>query len=95
MNQNAGNHSIMGNFADASLDYADGKVEFTSEGGAFFMAMFKGGQFIRRYKVTRTVGSRAFQMYIGTQTEGPEEKDDPIFRKAKPLLTTGFQIHNL
>jgi hypothetical protein len=35
---------------------------------------------LRTYQVTRTVGSRVEQFYIGRQIAGPEQKDDPQWR---------------
>lgn len=72
--------SVVGNFGDERLAYDDGHVVFTKQDGEFVMRIFRKDKFVRALKVTRTVGSRLTQMYIGVQSEGAEPPDDPVWR---------------
>jgi iron-sulfur cluster assembly accessory protein len=85
MNRNSGLETVMGDFSGTSVDYADGSVVFDREDDDFIMTVFHKGVFARRYKVTRTVGSRIFQMYIGVQIEGPEPPEDSIYTEERKL----------
>jgi hypothetical protein len=85
MNRNASAETVVGDFSGKTVPYADGSVLFDSRDGEFTMTMFREGKFARRYKVTRTVGSRVFQMYIGVQTEGPERAEDSIYTDERKL----------
>ena len=80
MNQNVNGLSVLAEFAGSSIDYADGSATFERRDGDFVMSISHQGVLVRRYKVTRTVGSRFYQMFIGLQIEGPEPKSDPVYR---------------
>jgi hypothetical protein len=80
MNRNANGASVVGDFLGVSVEYADGKAVFERGGGEYLMSLFKGNRRVRRYKVTRTIGSRFVQMYAGVQLEGPEPADDDTYR---------------
>jgi hypothetical protein len=74
MNQMAGTDSIIGNFA-TSITYAGGTATFGKSGvGAtgrdtiFTMTLAKSGV-TRRYRVTRTIGVRALQEYVGVDLD--------------------------
>jgi hypothetical protein len=45
------------------------------------MALERGGRPVRRYEVTRTVGTRFMQFYIGVQREGPEPAGHAVYRE--------------
>lgn len=79
MNRNASASTVVGDFADARIDYGDGHAIFSKGRGEYLVTIFSGEQAVRQYRVTRVVGSRFIQMYIGTQVEGPEPPGDPVF----------------
>ncbi len=72
MNANVGPETVLGDFGGRSVDYAGGRAEFTTEDGSYFMTLTSPDGARRRYRVTRTVGSRVTQMYVGMLVEGPE-----------------------
>ena len=74
MNLNPGAETVVGDFSGKRIQYGDQQVAFEHEDGDYFMSFFKNDTLSLRYRVTRTVGSRLTQMYIGLQTFGPEEK---------------------
>lgn len=80
MNQLAHAGSIKGDFDNHIWNVRPGySVTFSSKAGEYFIAIERPGQQRTRYRVTRTVGSRFVQYYIGVQTEGPEPKSDPRY----------------
>jgi hypothetical protein len=81
MNQLPGAHSVQGNFKNQVLELPTGSVRFTTEDGSYFMTVKKDEQILRRYRVTRTVGTRYMQFYIGVQTEGPEPPESGLWRE--------------
>ncbi|MBL4844501.1 MAG: hypothetical protein JKY65_03150, partial [Planctomycetes bacterium] len=84
MNLNASPATVLGDFSGAVLNYGGGQALFERSGDLFFMTITRQEQ-RRRYRVTRTVGSRFTQMYVGLQVEGPEPKDDPVYRREGKL----------
>jgi hypothetical protein len=92
MNLDAKAPTVLGDFSDRSIRYGDMQVLFHREGDAFRMSVSSADSARRRrYRVTRTVGSRFTQMYIGVQIEGPEPSDHPIYRDERKL-PFGFWI---
>lgn len=80
MNQMASATSIQGDFNSARVQLTGGEAAFTNDGsGRHFMTVKKNGTTHRKYLVTRTVGSRYMQFYVGKQVYGPEADSDPIF----------------
>ena len=75
MNLNPSDATVTGDFSGEHLRYGDGEIAFEKEDDEFFMSLFSENTLSRRYRVTRTVGSRFTQMYIGLQTFGPEPED--------------------
>jgi predicted CXXCH cytochrome family protein len=71
--------AVIGDFGGAHLDYAGGRVSFEREGAAYVMALAPPGAPARRFRVTRTIGSRYLQEYVGVQLVGPEAPGDPIY----------------
>jgi len=63
MNQLAGPQSIIGNFA-TSVTYAGGVATFARDGASYTMTLAKNDT-TTRYRVTRTIGVRALQEYVG------------------------------
>ena len=82
MNANATATSVVGDFSGKKLEYGDGSVVFSKGVGDYRFTLYRQAKFVRQFKVTRTVGSRFVQMYIGTQTDGPE----PAHRLGHRLL---------
>jgi len=80
MNQNASGGSILGDFSGKEIYYGGNRVVFGRDGGDYTVTVFEDGRVFRRFKVTRTVGSRFIQFYIGLQTKGPEPPEAPCYR---------------
>jgi predicted CXXCH cytochrome family protein len=81
MNQLPGPASVRGDFSGRILQLPEGSVTFSSEDGIYCMAVKRGDILLRRYEVTRTVGTRFMQFYIGIQREGPEPAGHPVYRE--------------
>lgn len=75
MNQNATAESVKADFEDHHLELPSGIATFSNEDGQYFMTVTKNGEVFRRYLVTRTVGSRYMQYFIGKLLIGPEPAD--------------------
>ena len=70
MNQRAEDRgAVVGDFADAQLEYAGGKARFSHDGNRYVMALTDGAQHARRYRVTRTIGTRFLQEYVGVDED--------------------------
>jgi cytochrome c1 len=90
MNLDANQDSVLGDFSGVELEYAGERARFDRDGESFFMTLW-GDEGRRRYRVTRTVGSRFTQMYVGVQVEGPEPRGNPAYiREGK--LPFGYWI---
>lgn len=85
MNQDATTASVKGDFNDAHISLPQGDVSFKHVGDAYTMTLARAGKTVRSYRVTRTVGSRFMQFYIGTQIEGPEPKTSPAYSEEQKL----------
>lgn len=85
MNRNATAGTVVGDFSGRKLAYGDGHVVFSKGGGELTMTIYKADKFVRQMRVTRTVGSRFVQMYIGVQSEGAEPVDDPVYTREVKL----------
>lgn len=79
MNLNPSDTSVLGDFSGRKVEYGTGQVVFETKDNQFLMSLFENGECKRQYRVTRTVGSRIEQMYIGVQTKGPEPPGHPVF----------------
>lgn len=80
MNQLPTKAAVKGDFANHVWKVRPGyAVTFSTEDGSYFMTVNRPAEPRTRYKVTRTVGSRFMQFYIGVQTEGPNPGDKPVF----------------
>jgi hypothetical protein len=80
MNQFPSEDSVQGDFGNAELRLAAGDVSFhRGEDGTFRMSVFREGTLSRRYRVTRTVGSKFMQFYVGRQEVGPEPAGARIY----------------
>lgn len=85
MNALADAASVAGDFADARLPYAEGEAVFRNRDGGYSMEYFRQGKKVRAFKVTRTIGWRYLQEYVGIQTEGPEPPGDALYREETRL----------
>lgn len=72
MNQRAEGGAVIGDFA-TTLAYAGGEVRFARERGAPTMTLRRGGATVR-YLVTRTIGRRGLQEYVGIEEGGPGDE---------------------
>lgn len=93
MNRDAGLESVRGDFSGVRIAFQDGQAVFTSEGAGrdtrWFMALERQGKVVRKYRVTRTVGSRFMQFYIGVEVEGPEDAAS-VARTSEQKLPFGY-----
>lgn len=85
MNRNASAATVVGDFGDARLDYGNATAVFSKDAGEYRMRLYHHDKLVRSFKVTRTVGSRFVQMYVGIQTEGPEPPGDSAYREEVKL----------
>ena len=58
--------AIIGDFDNAKVAYAGGEAHFTRDAAGYAMAVKKGATTIR-YRVTRTIGRRGLQEYVGIE----------------------------
>lgn len=91
MNAAATDETVRADFsADLSLNYLGGVARFHMENSERKMTLEREG--VKRvYQVTRTLGSRFFQYYIGRLVEGPEPAGDSA-RVDEQLLPVGYWI---
>src|SRR5262245_12228758 len=75
----SGAPAVRGDFAGARLRYGDGTATFTRDRDGYAMELARPGQVARRYRVTRTIGSRYLQEYVGVEIAGPEPAGDPAY----------------
>ncbi|MDB4957469.1 MAG: hypothetical protein JWO36_5038 [Myxococcales bacterium] len=64
--------AVIGDFSGAIVSYAGGEARFSREGGAYLMELRKGERRVR-YRVTRTIGRRGLQEYVGVEDGRTEE----------------------
>ena len=79
MNQLATDETVVGDFSGTSFSYGNGRVVFLKRDGAFLMEFYQGEKRIRTFRITRTIGWRYEQDYLGVQIEGPEPPGDPLY----------------
>ncbi|HZU99661.1 MAG TPA: ammonia-forming cytochrome c nitrite reductase subunit c552 [Planctomycetota bacterium] len=77
MNQDATKEAVRGDFSGVQVAYQGGTVTFATEAAGFTMTLAKGS-LTRKYLVTRSVGSRFMQMYVGKQVEGPGSSAEEV-----------------
>lgn len=99
MNQIPSRKSVGGDFANAELILPTGKVLFQNEPDAqgeleFKMLVFRNHEStpFREYLITKTVGSRFVQAYIGKQLRGPESLGHAIYQEHKLPFAYWFKI---
>ncbi len=64
--------AIVGDFDNAVVHYAGGEVHFTHDGEGYIVAVRKAGHDVR-YRVTRTIGRRGLQEYVGIEAGHTDE----------------------
>jgi hypothetical protein len=62
--------AVIGDFSGALLAYDGGEARFTRENGAYVMTLARGAERVR-YRVTRTIGHRGLQEYVGIEDGRP------------------------
>lgn len=77
MNQPAGIEAVIGDFDHAVLAYAGGEARFDREGADFVMTLAKADRTVR-YRVTRTIGRRSLQEYVGVEQRAGEAAGDEV-----------------
>lgn len=70
---------VLGDFGGATLAYAGGHARFDGAGSHRTMTLTSATGVVRRFRVTRTIGSRNLQEYVGVQERGPEPAGDPVY----------------
>ncbi len=91
MNARATDEIVKGDFSGGRvMDYLGGRVSFAHEGTNRFMS-FSRDQTNRTYQITRTIGSRFTQYYVGRLTDGPEPPESPS-RNIDHVLAIGWWI---
>lgn len=91
MNAMASDSTVKGRFeVDAEISYLGGRATFERVGEEYRMRLERDA--VRRdYRVTQTIGSRFFQYYVGTLTDGPEPADAPA-RTVDHVLPFGYWL---
>lgn len=91
MNAEATDETVLGHFNDGPpMAYLGGTARFYQEAGQRFMKLERGD--VRRtYRVTRTIGSRFTQYYVGLLEDGPEPGDHKS-RSVEQVLPLGWWI---
>lgn len=91
MNASANASTVKGDFSSgATIRYLGGTGVFFREGEGYRMRLERGA-LRRTYAITRTIGSRFFQYYVGHQVEGPEPPQHPQY-KLDQVLPFGYWL---
>lgn len=85
MNQDATKETVKGDFSGVKIAYSSGTVTFGTEDAGFTMTLERGGAVLRKFVVSRSVGSRFMQFYIGRQVIGPEPRDNKLYTEEHKL----------
>ncbi|MCB9563722.1 MAG: ammonia-forming cytochrome c nitrite reductase subunit c552 [Kofleriaceae bacterium] len=72
----AGDPALRGDFDGARVAYAGGVAAFDRDGDALTMTLTPARGAPRRFRVTRTIGSRYLQEYVGVAVDGPAAATD-------------------
>ena len=92
MHAQATPETVTGDFSgQASIRYQGGLGTFYKEGDAYRMKLVRGDR-IRTFAVTRTIGSRYFQYYVGRLIEG-SAADTPDMRATEHVLPFGYWMN--
>ena len=79
MNMMATDESVLGDFSGVAVLYGGRRAVFAKEGGAYVVSYFQGEKLIRKFEITRTIGWRYEQDYVGVQILGPEPPNDLLY----------------
>lgn len=89
MHAKATPETVTGDFSgQAEIRYQGGVGTFYREGEEYRMKLVRGSR-VRNFAVTRTIGSRFFQYYVGRLIEG-SEADQPDMRTTEHVLPFGY-----
>jgi predicted CXXCH cytochrome family protein len=64
--------AVIGDFRGAVVRYAGGEARFERRDGVYTMTLVRGGTSVR-YRVTRTIGRRGLQEYVGVADDSGDE----------------------
>ena len=64
--------AVIGDFSGVTVAYEGGEARFTREGNAYVMTLARGPSRVR-YRVTRTIGHRGLQEYVGIEDGRSDE----------------------
>lgn len=93
MNAWASHETVRGDFSgEANIHYMGGVGEFLRDGEGYRMRLARDG-IERVYRITRTIGSRFFQYYVGQLITGPDP-DDHIARREDHVMPFGYWFEN-
>jgi len=70
--------AVIGDFEGAQLAYGGGRATFTRDRGAYIMTLEPPRDRVRRYRVTRTIGSRYLQEYVGVELAPAASAASPV-----------------
>ncbi len=85
--------AVLGNFQNQRIRYGDGEVVFAQRGGHYTMTFLRAGAVYRAYRITRTIGSRYLQEYVGVQTAGPDAVEHEVRLPFGFLLSRESWLH--
>ena len=87
----ANDETVKGDFSgNAGIDYLGGQGTFYREDGDYRMRLVRDG-LERTYAISRTIGSRFYQYFIGKLIDGPEASDSK-FRRIDHVLPFGYWL---
>ena len=91
MNAEAKSETVKGDFSDtAEINYLGGRARFSQSNEGYQMTLTRD-DVTYVYQIDQTLGSRFFQYYIGTLTEGPFPEDHP-YRTDIHVLPFGYWL---
>lgn len=79
MNMIATEETVLGDFSRVALYYGDRKAVFRKQKNQFLVEYFREEQLLRQFRISRVIGWRYEQDYVGFQTRGPEPANDPVY----------------
>ena len=85
MNMPANGQTVLGDFSGTSVFYHGQRVMFEKQDSTFFVSYYQGEKQIRKFRVTRVIGWRYEQDYVGVQIAGPEPPDDLLYTEETRL----------
>lgn len=92
MHTKATPETVLGDFSgQASIRYQGGTGTFYMDGKDYRMKLERGDR-VRTYTITRTIGSRFFQYYVGRLLDGVAA-DDPRMRESEHVLPFGYWMN--